>query len=101
MEREARTVSAMMRLYCRQQHHVRELCPECRELLEYTAERLHKCIFKEGKTTCAKCTVHCFKPDMRQRIRVVMRYSGPRMIYHHPIMALQHLVDSRRKKPQS
>jgi hypothetical protein len=28
-----------------------------------------------------------------------MRYAGPRMIWSHPIMALRHLIDGRRKAP--
>jgi len=44
--------------------------------------------------------VHCYKPAMRENIRAVMRYSGPRMISHHPLMAIQHLIDKRRKKPR-
>jgi hypothetical protein len=36
---------------------------------------------------------------MRERIRNVMRYSGPRMVYRHPVLALFHMVDGRRKKP--
>jgi hypothetical protein len=34
---------------------------------------------------------------MRQQIRAVMRYSGPRMIIRHPMLALAHLVDTRRE----
>jgi hypothetical protein len=26
-------------------------------------------------------------------------YSGPRMTYRHPVMAMQHLLDGRRKEP--
>jgi hypothetical protein len=62
--------------------------------------RLAKCPFQENKSTCANCTVHCYKPDMRQRVRAVMRYAGPRMMWRHPILALTHLlVDSRRATP--
>ncbi len=28
-----------------------------------------------------------------------MRYVGPRMVYRHPLMAMWHLVDSRREVP--
>jgi len=69
--------------------------------MEYASKRLDKCPFQEGKTTCAKCPVHCFKPDMRQQIRLVMRYSGPRMLLRHPLMAILHMIDGRRKEPLS
>jgi len=33
---------------------------------------------------------------MRERIREVMRYAGPRMISKHPIMAFGHLLSTCR-----
>jgi hypothetical protein len=30
---------------------------------------------------------------MRERVREVMRYAGPRMLLHHPWLAICHLVD--------
>jgi len=99
MKRESDTVRAMIHIYCRKHHGGEELCRECSELLEYTRRCLEKCPFQEGKTTCAKCPVHCFKPVMRERIKAVMRYSGPRMIYRHPVATIWHLIDGRRKEP--
>ncbi len=100
LAREARTLEAMVRVYCHGQHGDGEdLCPACRELLVYARRRLERCPFGEGKTTCARCPVHCYKPDMRGRIRAVMRYAGPRMLWRHPLLALQHLLDGRRKVP--
>ncbi|MFR0987431.1 MAG: nitrous oxide-stimulated promoter family protein [Frisingicoccus sp.] len=52
----------------------------------------------EKKTFCVNCRVHCYKPDMRERIRVVMRFSGPRMIFYHPGLAVWHLVSSKKEK---
>lgn len=93
MIRENKTVVAMLQIYCRSQHGFWDgLCPECSELLKYTRERLASCPFQEGKTTCANCPIHCYKSDMREKIRVVMRYAGPRMLYRHPILALFHLL---------
>ena len=99
IKREGDTVVLMIGLYCRRHHSSRELCRECTGLLQYARERLEKCPFGEGKTTCAKCPVHCYRPSMRQRIRVVMRYSGPRMLLRHPVISLRHLLDGRRKTP--
>ena len=100
MTREANTIRAMVELYCREQHGNRlELCSDCQVLLDYARFRLAKCPFQEGKTTCAQCPVHCYKPVMRERIRVVMRYAGPRMLYRHPVLAVRHLWDGRRKEP--
>ena len=99
IEREMRTVTAMVHLYCREQHHTEdELCAECSAIQEYAMRRLERCPFQEGKTTCAKCAVHCYKPDMREQIRVIMRYAGPRMLWKHPVLAVQHLMDGRRSE---
>lgn len=101
MARENRTIRAMIRIYCRD-HHDRlrkdgALCPECAELCNYAEARLSKCPFQENKTTCANCPVHCYKPSMRDKTREVMKYSGPRMTYRHPVLALFHLIDGMRK----
>ena len=103
MARERKTVKAMIRLYCDAQH--REpgsrspLCLDCAELLGYALERLDGCPFQEGKTTCARCPVHCYRPEMRDQIRAVMRYAGPRMLFRHPVLAVLHLFDGIRARP--
>ncbi len=91
----------MVGIYCHDRHGATgELCGECRQLLDYAQARLDRCPFQEDKTTCANCPVHCYKPEMRERIRSVMRYAGPRMLYRHPVLAVLHLlVDGRRKQP--
>ena len=101
MVREARTIEAMIQIYCHRKHAVpRGLCGECQELLSYAVIRLNKCPFQEEKSTCANCRVHCYKPDMRERIRDVMRYAGPFMLFRHPYLAFMHLaVDDRRQAP--
>lgn len=98
--RERRTVGAMIAIFCQSEHGTGNgLCPDCEALRAYAQQRLHSCPFQEGKTTCAKCPVHCYRAEMRERIRAVMRYAGPRMLYRHPVMTLQHVVDGRRNKP--
>lgn len=100
IRREKRTVEAMIHMYCRARHGTRAgLCEGCATLRDYAHARLDGCRFAEGKTTCAKCAVHCYRPEMRERIRVVMRWSGPRMMLRHPVMAVRHLVDGRRTSP--
>jgi len=100
MTREQRTVEAMIELYCQGHHEpVSRLCRECRELVAYSDRKLEKCPFQEAKSVCAKCLIHCYEPTMRERIRTVMRYSGPRMVRYHPVMAIRHLLDKRREAP--
>lgn len=98
-EREKQTVSEMIALYCKGNHHTKgELCEECAKLNAYAQMRSDKCPFMETKTFCSNCKVHCYSPDMREQIRLVMRYSGPRMIFVHPVMAIRHLVESKKEK---
>ena len=99
IKRESNTVRKMLEIYCREHHSSKVLCPRCSALLEYAQQRLEKYPFQEGKTTCAKCPAHCYNPDMREKIRAIMRYSGPRMLYKHPVAAVWHLLDGRREEP--
>ena len=98
-EREKTTVTLMIELYCIKKHGTRKaLCPDCETLRDYAMQRSDKCPFMETKTFCSNCPVHCYKPEMREKIREVMRFSGPRMIFHHPIMAIYHLIESKKEK---
>ena len=93
IERDKRTVSLMIRLYCRRQEGNRTLCSQCRELEEYAHRRLSSCRYGEQKTSCKACPTHCYRKDMREKIRTVMRFSGPRMVIYHPIAAIRHLLE--------
>jgi hypothetical protein len=100
MQREQNTVKHMIGIYCRDHHQTKgELCNECRELLEYARFRLKNCPFQENKTTCGNCPIHCYKTGRREKIREVMRYSGPRMIRQHPLLAIGHMLDGLKKEP--
>ena len=97
-QREKETVSLMISIYCRKNHGGKELCPECAALDAYARSRSDHCPFMETKTFCSNCRVHCYRPEMRKKIREVMRFSGPRMVLYHPIMALRHGIESRKEK---
>lgn len=98
-EREKAMVSQMIALYCRKQHHTRgSLCEDCARLDRYARQRSDKCPFMETKTFCSNCKVHCYKPEMREKIRAVMRFSGPRMIFHHPVAAVRHVIETKKEK---
>lgn len=127
-EREQEIVSQMIALYCKGNHSAhcsaplreqgdemrqvpegaalwerdsgerRNLCPECAELEAYAHARSERCPFMEEKTFCSNCTVHCYRPEMRERIRTVMRYAGPRMLFHQPVMAIRHTIESQRER---
>lgn len=98
-EKEKIVVGEMIKLYCNKQHGTKgELCQECKALKEYAELRSDKCPFMETKTFCSNCKVHCYKADMREKIRNVMRFSGPRMVMYHLVMAVNHLIQSNKEK---
>ncbi len=98
IERERKTVRAMIRMYCRAHHAPSvDTCQDCASLFEYAMKRLDRCPFAFEKPTCSRCTVHCYEPSKRETIRSVMRYSGPRMLLRHPYLAIMHSVDGRRR----
>jgi hypothetical protein len=100
LARELTTVTAMMRIYCRE-HHGGEtgLCVACQSLLDYGALRLDRCRFGSEKPTCANCPVHCYQRVRREQMRVMMRYAGPRMLWQHPVLAVLHWLDGFRRPP--
>ena len=98
---EKRLIPEMIRMYCRGNHKEsrkeegvkgKELCSKCKELTEYAAFRLEKCPFKKNKGFCSFCKIHCYKPEYQAEMKKVMRYSGPRMLFTHPIFALSHVA---------
>ena len=99
--REKQLVSQMIALYCRKNHNCKkDLCDDCKSLKEYAEMRIEKCAFMETKKFCSNCKVHCYKPQMREQIRKVMRFSGPRMIFYHPIIAIKHIIESSKEKKE-
>jgi len=99
--REKQTIAAMVSLYCRDHHAPPEgLCAECHALLDYARARLDRCPFGPRKPACAKCPIHCYKPQVRAKVKEVMRYAGPRMLLRHPLLSLLHQLDSLRGRPE-
>ncbi|WP_404330949.1 nitrous oxide-stimulated promoter family protein [Mesobacillus maritimus] len=96
IQKEKDTVSRMIKLYCRKKHRGKELCQDCMELKNYANKRLALCQFGEGKGACSNCSVHCYKPEYRTRIKAVMRYTGPWMLVYHPLYSVKHLISNHR-----
>lgn len=101
IRKEYETIEAMLGIYCRELHGTakHDVCVKCSKLLAYAKARLEKCPYQEQKPTCAKCPIHCYKPAMRDKVRQVMLYAGPRMLKHHPLLAIRHLLRGRRPAP--
>lgn len=92
VEKEKRVIELMIKIYCKKKHKNKEgLCDECQELFEYAHKRLTYCKFGDKKSTCAKCPIHCYKPDMKLKVKEVMRFSGPRLIIYNPIELIRHM----------
>lgn len=91
---EKRLVAEMIAYYCQKKHGSAAglICEDCRKLMEYANTRIERCPFTESKSFCSHCEVHCYAPEMRERIREVMRYSGPRMLIRHPLLAVRHVI---------
>jgi hypothetical protein len=100
LEKEHTTIAAMIRIFCCDHHGTARklLCPECNHLLDYAKERLDKRPFGTDKGACSKCRIHCYKPDMRKQVTKVMCYSGPRMLWKHPLLAIDHLLKARESR---
>ncbi len=99
-EKEIQVVGYMIEKYCRGNHGAKkgQLCEDCSELFDYAKLRRSKCPHGDDKPFCSNCKIHCYKPQMREQIRAVMRYSGPRMLTSHPILAIAHLVETKKEK---
>lgn len=96
---EQNLVEEMIRLYCRKKHRSgKTICEDCQNLIQYARERVNRCPFMESKSFCSNCEVHCYNASMREKIRQVMRYCGPRLIFYHPRVAVEHIFSTLRKR---
>ena len=120
-QRELKTLTIMIKHYCHHHHEGGDddagLCPECKTLQSYALQRIEKCPLRTRrqarddrkglqnqptasnppgssaeKPPCNKCPVHCYRPELREQIRLVMRWAGPRMLWRHPLLAWFHLL---------
>lgn len=98
--REAGMVAFMIGLYCRAHHGTDKgaLCPDCAALADYARTRSARCPRMAEKTFCSTCPHPCYAPAMREGIRQVMRWAGPRMLLYHPVWALRHIANTLRHK---
>jgi Nitrous oxide-stimulated promoter len=99
IQMEKEMVSKMIKLYCRKKHHNdQELCKDCQNLKTYAVMRLSLCRFGEEKSACSNCSVHCYKPKYRVKMKSVMRYCGPWMLLYHPVYSFKHLLNKPKKR---
>ncbi|MBC8345426.1 MAG: nitrous oxide-stimulated promoter family protein [Candidatus Marinimicrobia bacterium] len=95
--REKETVDAMIQIYCSNNHNTEsDLCAECTHLSDYAEHRLIHCPFDENKPTCVKCEIHCYTREMKNEIKMVMKYAGPRMLFRHPLLTIRHYINEHK-----
>ena len=97
-----KTLTVMISMYCTANHRDMKktndkLCTDCFKLEQYALLKLQQCPFGIEKPNCTKCPVHCYSKEMRDKILVTMRYSGPRMVLRHPILSTFYLFNNARK----
>jgi len=64
-------------------------CSECREFLSYAIARRLKCPLTP-KPTCKHCTIHCYRPGHREKVREIMRFSGKHLLKRGRLDLLWH-----------
>jgi hypothetical protein len=92
IEREKRTIKRMIQIYCNAKHGGKELCDDCLSLLHYAYERLDRCPFGEEKPPCKKCKIHCYSSEKREKVKEIMKFSGPRMLIFSPFDWIKHKI---------
>jgi len=99
-EQEKKIVNLMIQLYCNGNHGTTRgmLCDCCKELTAYATARTDHCPHMATKTFCSNCKTHCYRPIMREEIRKVMRWAGPRMVFVHPVLAIRHVIETKKEK---
>ena len=96
IKRERKTIKAMIEIYCKD-NHKSNICTDCQNLLDYANLKLSKCPYQKDKPTCKNCSTHCYKEPEKSSIRKIMKYSGPRILFSHPLLALKHIMDGLKK----
>lgn len=81
---EKMIIAKMISIYCRGKHNSDELCRDCSNLLDYCGKKIDSCRWIENKPNCSSCTTVCFSKENREKLRKIMRFSGPRLLYLDP-----------------
>lgn len=113
---DIRTVTGLCSIYCAGNHHDHErtplvsdasalgvygrrvprLCDECAGHIRYAEKRRAYCP-KDPKPFCAHCDTHCYKADESEWQRQMMRYAGPRSMWHgYAIPGIKHALEARK-----
>lgn len=97
-QEEEKIVNIMIDIYAKNFPESREACEE---LKNYAKKKLYKCKFGEKKTTCQNCKVHCYEKKFKEKMKEVMIFSSKKILFQHPILALQHLKKVIKEKREN
>ena len=78
VKKDEKVLRDFIKVFCHNHHNKlndNDLCDECEVLLEYALKRNEKCPL-DPKPKCKNCEIHCYKPECRQRIKEIMKFSG-------------------------
>ncbi|HRN15995.1 MAG TPA: nitrous oxide-stimulated promoter family protein [Xylanibacter oryzae] len=92
-DKDKQTIKYMVELYCKHKLKMNEISDEYNQLIEYAFARLEHCKYGENKPACKNCPTHCYKQEMRSKMRIVMKWAGPRMLLYLPLAAIRHLLN--------
>ena len=98
---ELKTIELMTVIYCKAHHQngVDGVCDDCSAFIKHAEQKLDRCVYGELKPACKACPIHCYKPEQKEQARLIMRYSGPKMLFKHPILAIKHLIKANKPFP--
>lgn len=88
IEREKKVVNLMISNFCLDVHKEDDLCEECVELKDYAEKRLMSCPYIKNKPVCSNCTIHCYNVKQKEKIKTVMKTTGPKMIMKYPMVTI-------------
>lgn len=66
-------------------------CSECRDFLLYAIDRRLNCPLEE-QPNCKHCHLHCYRKGHREKVREIMRFSGPALIRKGRLDLLWHYL---------
>ena len=105
---ELKTIKLMTVIYCKAHHQDSvcndgvcndSVCDDCAAFIKHAEQKLDRCVYGELKPACKACPIHCYKPEQKEQARLIMRYSGPKMLFKHPILAIKHLIKANKSFP--
>jgi hypothetical protein len=67
------------------------LCETCSELLSYGIRKRSRCPY-DPKPMCKKCETQCYNRKYQERVREVMKFSGPYLIKRGRLDLLYHYL---------